>query len=83
MNSAVINFNEVRDLSNRRKLFSTPVAEYACFSHQAKMLKLTYYSLISNCARYYFKTGTLCLLFLSSHVFPALEFDSKHLGILL
>ena len=45
--------------------------------------KLTYYSLISNFSKYYFKTGTFYLLFLSSHVVPAIEFDSNYFGILL
>ena len=81
MNTTVINFNQISDLSNRRKLFSIPVAEYASFS-QARTFK-TDLSLIPNFFRYYFKTGTLCLLFLSSHVFPALEFASNYFGIQL
>ena len=36
-----------------------------------------------NFSKYYFKIGGICLLFLSSHVFAALEFDSNHFGILL
>ena len=47
-----------------------------------RLLKLIYYSLISNFSKYYFKTGTLCLLFWSSHIFTALEFDSNYFGIL-
>ena len=39
--------------------------------------------LISDFSIYYFKTGTMCLLSLSSHVFTALEFDSNHFGNLL
>ena len=53
------------------------------FHIRAERLKLTYYSLISNFSRYYFKTGTLCLFFLFSHVFPALELDSNCFGFLL
>ena len=45
--------------------------------------KLIYYGLISNFSKYYFKTDTICLLFLSSHLFTVLEYDSNHLGILL
>ena len=70
-------------LTNKCKLFSIPVAEYASFSHQARMLKTNLLGLISNFSKYYFKTGTICLLFLLSHVFTALEFDSNHFGILL
>ena len=46
-------------------------------------LKLAYYSLISNYSRYCSKTSSIWFLFLSSHVFTALEFDSNHFGILL
>ena len=46
-------------------------------------LKLTHFCLISNFSRYYIKTDTLCLLFFSWRVFPALEFDSNYFGILL
>ena len=38
MNTAII-FNQICDLSNRRKLLSTPVAKYASFSYQARKLK--------------------------------------------
>ena len=38
MNTSITNFNQIRDLSNRRKLFSIPVAEYASFSRQARTL---------------------------------------------
>ena len=68
---------------NRRKLFSIPVTEYASFSHQARTLKTTPLGLISNFSKYHFKTSTLRLPFLSSHVFTALEFGSNHFGILL
>ena len=52
-------------------------------SHQTRTLKTNLLSLISNFSTHYFETGTICLLFLSSHVFTALEFDSNHFGILL
>ena len=38
---------------------------------------------ISNFSKYYFKTGTTCLLFSFSHVFTALGLDSNHFGTLL
>ena len=44
-------------------------------------LKLIYYNLISNFSIYYFKTGTICLFFLTSPVFTA--FDSTFFGVLL
>ena len=31
MKTTIINFNQIRDLSTRRKLFSIPVTEYASF----------------------------------------------------
>ena len=65
---------------NRRKLFFIPVAEYAFFSNQSRTLKNIVLVLISNFSKYYFKTGAICLLFLSSQVFTALEFDSNHFG---
>ena len=46
------NFDKIRDLSNRCKFFSTPVAEYASISTRLERLKLIYYSLtlsFSNC----------------------------------
>ena len=52
------------------------------FHIRLERLKLIYYSLISNFSKYYFKTGTLCFLFLSSYIFTALEFDSNYFGIL-
>ena len=79
----LLNFNCIRDLTNRRRLFSIPVAEYAFFSPLARTLKNNLLVLISNFSKYYFKTGTICLLFFSSHVFNTLEFDSNHFGILL
>ena len=57
---------------------SNPVGEYAYFSHQARMVKTHLLGLISNYLKYYFKTGKICLLFLPSHVFTTLEFDSNH-----
>ena len=56
----LFNFNYIRALTNRRKLFSIPVAEYASFSHQARTLKTNLLGLISNFSKYYFKTGTIC-----------------------
>ena len=79
----LLNFNYIRNLTNRRKLFSIPVPEYASFSHQARTLKTNLLGLISTFCKYYLKTGTICFLFLSSHVFTALEFDSNHFSILL
>ena len=38
---------------------------------------------MSNFSKYYFKTGTIWLVFFSSHLFTALEFNSNHVGILL
>ena len=57
--------------------------EYASFSHHARTLKTNLLGLISNFSKYYFKTGTIYLLFLSWHVFTALEFNSNHFGILI
>ena len=79
----LLNFNYILNLTNRRKLFSIPVAEYASFSHQAKTPKTNLLGLTSTFCKYYFKTGTICLLFLSSHVFTTLEFDSNHFTALL
>ena len=45
--------------------------------------KLIYNSLISNFSQHYLKIGTICRIFLSSHVFAALEFDNNYFGILL
>ena len=70
-------------MTNRPKLFSIPDAECTSFSHQARTLKTNLLGLISNFSKYYFKTGTICLLFLSLHLFTAFEFDSNHFGILL
>ena len=79
----LFNFNYIRDLTNGRKLFSIRVAEYDSFSHLAGTLKTNLLGLISNFSKYYFKAGTIYLIFLSSHVFTGLEFDSNHFGILL
>ena len=67
-------------MENRHKSFSISVAEHASFSHQARTLKTNLLRFDIKC---YFNTGTFCLLFLSSHVFTALEFNSHHFGILL
>ena len=48
-----------------------------------RILEANLLGLISNFSKYYFKTGTICLLFLSSHVFTTLEFGSNHFNILL
>ena len=58
------------DFTTRHKLFSIVVAEYASFSHQARMLKTNVLGLISS--QYYFETGTICLLFLSSLIFTCI-----------
>ena len=39
-------------------------------------------SLKSDFSKFYFKTCTLCLLFIPSHEFTALEFDSSLFGTL-
>ena len=44
----LLNFNYIRDLTNRRRLFSILVAEYASFSHKARTLKTKLLGLISN-----------------------------------
>ena len=44
----LFNFNYIRDLTNRSKLFSNPVAECTYFSHQARKLKTDLLGLISN-----------------------------------
>ena len=67
----LFNFNCIRNMTNRRKLFSVPVTEYASFSHQARTLKTNLLGLITNFSKYYFKT--VCLHFLSSYVFTTLE----------
>ena len=48
-----------------------------------KRLKLVYNSLNINFSKYQFKTGTLYLHFLSSHLFIVLEFDKNYFGNLL
>ena len=52
------------------------------FHIRLERLKIIYYDLIPSFPKCYFKTGTICLLFLSSHAFTALEFDSNHFGTL-
>ena len=68
-NEILFNFNYIRDVTNRHKLFSIPVAEYAPFHIRFRTLKVNLLSLI--------------FLFLSLHVFTGLEFDSNHFGFLL
>ena len=68
---------------DRPKLFFIPVAEYASFPHQARTLKTNLLDLKASFFKYYFKTGTLCLIFLSLNIFSALEFDSNFFGTLL
>ena len=53
------------------------------FHIRFRTLKINLLGLISNFSKYYSKTSTICLLFISSHVFTTLEFDSNHFGILL
>ena len=53
------------------------------FQIRLERLKLNYYILISNFSRYFFKTGTLWLLFLSSLPFAGLQFDNNYFDILL
>ena len=79
----LFDFNYIRDLTNRRKLFSIPVAEYTSFSHHTRTLKTSLLVLITRFFTYYFKTSTISILFLSSRVFTALELDSNHFDFLL
>ena len=79
----LFDFNYFRDLTNRRKLFSIPVAEYTSFSHHTRTLKTSLLVLITRFFTYYFKTSTISILFLSSRVFTALELDSNHFDFLL
>ena len=83
MNTTLFNFNCFCDLTNRRKLFSIPVAEFASFSHQARALITNLLGFISTFSKYYFEIGTICLLFSSAHLFTALEFHGNHFAILL
>ena len=78
----LFSFNYIRDLAKTCKLFFIPLAEYNSFSHQARTLKTNLLGLISNFSKYYIKTSTICLLFLSSHVFTNLELDSNHLNLI-
>ena len=50
-------------------------------SNMARMLKTKLLGLTSIFSKCYFNTGTICLLFLSLHVFTTLEFDSNLLVI--
>ena len=76
-------FNLIRDFSNKRKLFTIPVAEESMllFHVLIERFKLIYYSLIFNFSKHFFKIGIICLIFLSFHLFTALEFDSNYFGI--
>ena len=57
------------------------VAEYASFSHQARTLKTDLLQFnINFFSKYCSKAGSLCLLFLSSHMFTALETYSNYFG---
>ena len=53
------------------------------FHLRLERLKLIYYGLISTFSKYSFKIGTICLLFLSPHVFTPLEHDNNYLDIVL
>ena len=79
----LFNSSYICDLANRPKLFSIPFAEYASFSYLTRTLKNNLLGLISNYSKYYFKTRTIYVLLLSSHIFSALEFDSNQFSILL
>ena len=79
----LFNFNCFCDLTNRRKIFSIPVAEFTSFSHQARALITNLLGFISTFSKYYFEIGTICLLFSSAHLFTALEFHGNHFAILL
>ena len=59
----LFNFNYIRDLTNKRKLFSIPIAEYSSFLYQIRKLKTNLLGLMSNFSKYHFQTGTICLLF--------------------
>ena len=50
------------------------------FHIMSERLKLIYYSLIPIFSKYHFKSGTLYFLFLSSHIFTALEVDNIYFG---
>ena len=52
------------------------------FHIRLERVKQIYCSLISILSIYYIQTGTLCLPFLSSHIFIALEINSDYFGIL-
>ena len=84
----LFNFNQIYDLSNKSKLFSISVAEYASFSHQTrtletdllKCLKLVLYHFLLYIA---LRVARRASFFLSSLVFTPLEFHSNYFGILL
>ena len=83
MKTTIINFNQIHDLSSRANCSPLQSLNMLPFHIRLESLKLTYNSLIPNFSRYYFKTGKHCLLFLSSFVFPALQFNSNYFGFLL
>ena len=80
---SLFDFNQICDLTNRQIVLRS--SHWIClyFHIRLKRLKPIYYSLISNFPKYQFKTGSLCLLFLSSHILIDLEFDSNYFVILL
>ena len=51
----LFNCNYIRDLTNRGRLFSIPVAEYDSFSQQVRTFKINLIGLISNFSKYYYK----------------------------
>ena len=69
--------------TNRRKLFSIPVTEYASFSYQTRSLETDLLQFNISFFKFHFKTDTLLFLFLSSHICTALEYESDYFGILL
>ena len=79
----IFNFNFIRDLTNRHRLFSIPVAEYASFSYQVRTLRTNLLGLIPNFSKHYSKISTICFVLLPSHVFTALEVISNHFSVLL
>ena len=49
----LFNFKYIHNLTNKHRLFSIPVTEYASFSHQARSLKTNLLDLISKFSKYY------------------------------
>ena len=85
------NLNEHHDyLTSTKSVFCQIDANYSPFQSlnmvsfyiRLECLKLICNSLISFFSNYHFKIDTLCLFFLSSHTFTALEFDNNYFGIL-